>query len=148
MINHQRAVVAAVAATMVAVALPALATAAPAGMPAHPGTRASEVRRVLCPTNALPLAAESVARAADQARIEAPALYPGNGPAVVELAWQAKFRLNVWAGTAFNCSNKVRRRTVVVDLLFPQMLPSESLSKGVVFVSRFPTGYRVWDIAH
>lgn len=101
-----------------------------------------------CPTHALPLTAESVARAADQARVEAPALYKGNGPAVVELAWQAKFRLNVWASTRFDCSDTVRRRTVVVDLLFPKMLPSASLSKGVVLISRFPSGYRVWDVAH
>jgi hypothetical protein len=104
--------------------------------------------RVSCPGNALPLRAESVARAADEARIEAPALYRGSGPAVVELAWQAKFRLQVWAATPFRCSDKLRRRTVVVDLLFPKMLPNASLSEGVVFVCRFPTGYRVWSVAH
>jgi hypothetical protein len=36
----------------------------------------------------------------------------------------------------------------VVDLLFPSLLPSASLSRGVVLVSRFPTGYRVWALAH
>lgn len=75
-------------------------------------------------------------------------MYPGFGPATVELAWRAKFRLNTWASTPFDCSNKARRRTVVVDLLFPKVLPSASLSKGVVLVSRFPSGYRVWDVAH
>jgi hypothetical protein len=112
------------------------------------GTQTSSASLGSCPTNALPLTAESVARAADQARIQAPALYKGNGTAVVELAWQAKFRLNVWASTPFNCSDTVRRRTVVVDLLFPKLLPSASLSEGVVLVSRFATGYRVWDVAH
>jgi hypothetical protein len=42
----------------------------------------------------------------------------------------------------------VRSRTVVVDLLFPKMLPSASLSEGAVFVSLFRTGYQVWDVAH
>lgn len=101
-----------------------------------------------CPSNPSPLTAESVARAADQARIEAPALYPRRGPAVVELAWQAAFRLNVWAAVPFQCSSQVRSRTIVVDLLFPKMLPNETLSKGVVFVSLFPAGYRVWNVAH
>src|SRR5262249_584579 len=101
-----------------------------------------------CPTHALPLKGESVARAADQARIEAATLYKGFGPAVVELAWQAKFRLHVWAGSSFNGSYRARRRTVVVDLFFPKMRPSASLSEGVVLVSRFSTGYRVWMVGH
>lgn len=101
-----------------------------------------------CPTDALPLTAESVARAADQARIEMPTLNKDLGPAVVELAWRAIFRLNVWAATPFQCNSLVRSRTVVVDLLYPKMLPSASLSEGVVFVSLFPTGYQVWDVAH
>jgi hypothetical protein len=67
---------------------------------------------------------------------------------VVELAWLAKFRLNVWAAAPFNCSTQVRNRTVVVDLLFPKMLPSASLSEGVVLVSLFRTGYQVWQVAH
>lgn len=122
------------AASRAATAWPAAATAM-----AHLGS---------CPSNIHALPADAVARAADQARIQAPYLYRGFGPAVVELAWLAKFRLNVWAATPFNCSNQVRQRTVVVDLLFPKMLPSASLSAGVVLVSLFNTGYRVWEVAH
>ena len=66
----------------------------------------------------------------------------------MELAWLAKFKLTVWAAAPFSCSSQVRNRTVVVDLLFPKMLPSASLSEGVVFVSLFRTGYRIWDVAH
>ena len=36
----------------------------------------------------------------------------------------------------------------MVDLLFPKMLPSASLSEAVVLVSLFNTGYRVWEVAH
>ena len=48
----------------------------------------------------------------------------------------------------FQCGKVVRERTVVVDLLFPRMLPSASLSGGVVLVSLFQTGYRVWEAGH
>jgi hypothetical protein len=82
-----------------------------------------------CPRDALPLTAEAVARAADQARIQALALYKGFGQAVVELAWRAKFKLNVWPGARFRCNSRARNRTVVVDLLFPKMLPGSSLSE-------------------
>jgi hypothetical protein len=109
---------------------------------------ASRVVTGRCPKDALPLPADAIARAADQARIQAPFLYPHHGPAVVELAWLAKFKLTVWAAAPFSCSSQVRNRTVVVDLLFPKMLPSASLSEGVVFVSLFRTGYRIWDVAH
>jgi hypothetical protein len=115
---------------------------------ASAGIQTSQVVLGQCPKDALPLPAEAVARAADQARIQAPALYKGLGPAVVELAWLAKFKLNVWAAAPFDCSSQVRNRTVVVDLLFPKMLPGASLSEGVVFVSLFRTGYQVWDKAH
>ncbi|HZC70733.1 MAG TPA: hypothetical protein VE442_08570 [Jatrophihabitans sp.] len=127
----------------------ASAAPGPATSTARPATTvASSVTLGQCPTKALPLTAESVARAADQARIEAPALYKGFGRAVVELTWRARFRLNVWASTPFHCSAKARHRTVVVDLLFPKMRPSASLSEAVVFVSRFPSGYRVWATGH
>ena len=102
-----------------------------------------------CP-KATPLALppDAVNRAADQARIQAPFLHPKFGPAVVELAWRAIFKLQIWASTPFQCSNLVRQRTVVVDLLFPKMLPSASLSEGVVLVSLFKTGYQVWEVGH
>jgi len=115
---------------------------------AKPGTAAA-VECCRCPkTRPLPLPPDAVDRAADQARIQAPFLYRGFGPAVVALAWLAKFKLNVWASTPLQCSNLVLSRTVVVDLLFPKMLPSASLSQGVVLVSLFPTGYRVWEVGH
>ncbi len=40
------------------------------------------------------------------------------------------------------------RRTVVVYITLRAMLPSASLSQRVSFVSRFRTGWRVWEIAH
>lgn len=121
-----------------------------AGLHAAGPASAAAVGCCRCPkATPLPLPADGVDRAADQARIQAPFLYgPKSGPAVVELASRAIFRLQVWASTPFQCSNLVRQRTVVVDLLFPKMLPSASLSEGVVLVSLFKTGYQVWEVGH
>jgi hypothetical protein len=115
---------------------------------AGPGTAAG-IGCCRCPrAEPLPLPADAVERAADQARIQAPFLYPKRGRAVVELAWRALFKLRIWAPAPFRCSNLVRKRTVVVDLLFPKMLPSGSVSEGVVLVSLFKNGYRVWEVGH
>ena len=46
------------------------------------------------------------------------------------------------------CGAKARARTVVVELRFPRMLPSASLSEGIVDVARFARGYRVWAVVH
>lgn len=46
------------------------------------------------------------------------------------------------------CGQRVAARTVVVQLFFNRLLPSASLSHGVVFVSRLSSGYRVWEVAH
>jgi len=46
------------------------------------------------------------------------------------------------------CGARVWRRTVVVYITLRGFLPSASLSERVSFVSRFRTGYRVWEIAH
>jgi hypothetical protein len=147
-------VIGAVAAVVVAAGLAGVVAFRPvstraAGLhPTRPVTAAA-VECCRCPkANPLPLPADAVDRAADQARIQAPFLYPKHGPAVVELAWRAIFRLQVWASTPFQCSNLVRQRTVVVDLLFPKMLPSASMSEGVVLVSLFKTGYQVWEVGH
>ena len=145
---RQVVVISAAAAVVLAGALTSVIAFWPSATHEAPRAETSAVMLGRCPAGVLPLPAEAVARVADQARIQAPALYKGFGPAVVELAWLAKFKLNVWAAAPFNCSSQVRNRTVVVDLLFPKMLPSTSLSEGVVFVSLFPTGYQVWDVAH
>lgn len=128
--------------SVLALAPPASRAAAPSGAKASAlSARAETVPSVGCcrcpKSQPLPLPADAVDRAADQARIQAPALYPGRGPAVVELAWRAVFRLQVWASAPLQCGNLVRGRTVVVDLLFPKMLPSASLSEGVILVSLF-----------
>jgi hypothetical protein len=100
------------------------------------------------PPAPLPLPPEAVARAADQARIQAPFLYRGSGPAVVVRSALAPYAGPRGDEVTVQCGTRVSRRTVVVDLLFPKMLPSASLSQGTVFVSLSGTGYRVWQVAH
>ncbi len=46
------------------------------------------------------------------------------------------------------CGRRAQSRTVVVNLEFPAMLPSASLSQGVVLVSKFGGAYRVWAQQH
>jgi hypothetical protein len=48
---------------------------------------------------------------------------------------------------AFECGKAIQARTIVVELRFPKELPSASQSQGVVFVSRFKSGYQVWEVA-
>jgi hypothetical protein len=49
--------------------------------------------------------------------------------------------------TPFLCSNLVRKRMVVVDLCSRKCCQAP-LSEGVVLVSLFKTGYRVWEVGH
>jgi hypothetical protein len=101
-----------------------------------------------CPKGAVPLPADAVARAADQARIEAPFLYPRLVPAVVVSSAMAPHEMLRGSEVKHQCGPQAFHRTIVVELLFPKELPSASLSQGTVFVSLFATGYRVWEVAH
>jgi hypothetical protein len=46
------------------------------------------------------------------------------------------------------CGVRVWRRTIVVYIDLRAFHPSASLSERVSYVSRFRTGYRVWEIVH
>jgi hypothetical protein len=46
------------------------------------------------------------------------------------------------------CSKLLQDRSVTVDLIFPKMLPSASLSQHTVFVARFRGDYWVWGVGH
>jgi hypothetical protein len=125
----------------------ALAFAPPATRAAQPQPAAAAVLG-RCPKHLLPLPPEAVARAADQARIQAPFLYRGSGPTVVVGSALAPYAGPRGDEVSAQCGPRVSRRTVVVDLLFPKMLPSASLSQGTVFVSLSGSGFRVWEVAH
>jgi hypothetical protein len=103
-----------------------------------------------CPRNALRLPAAGVARAAEQALKQAASDYPGVNThgARVEAADRSAFAGPRGGEVRSQCGAAVARRSVVVQMVFPKMLPSASLSEGVVFVARFAHGYRVWEVAH
>jgi hypothetical protein len=104
-----------------------------------------------CPASArgiLPLRPDSVAKAARRALVFAKAP-PGVKPGTEVMASARSAFAGARGGEVkFLCGAKVARRTVVVQLLFPWLLPSQSLSQGVVFAGRSHGGYRVWHVAH
>jgi hypothetical protein len=103
-----------------------------------------------CPVDlvehALRLPPDAVAEAANTARhygqndprtvivASALATSPASGTRGTEARWQ--------------CGSKTASRTVVVELFYPWLLPSASLTQGTLFVSYFQRGYRVWEVAH
>jgi hypothetical protein len=103
-----------------------------------------------CPAGILPLPAAGVQHAADQALAEAAKLYPGLNTRGAEAMAADRSAFAGVRGREVSslCGTKVAARTVVVQMLFPRMLPSASLSQSVVFAGRFATGYRVWYVAH
>jgi hypothetical protein len=46
------------------------------------------------------------------------------------------------------CGRAVGSRTWIVEMHFPNLLPSATLSQGQAFVSRFRSGWRVWYRYH
>jgi hypothetical protein len=134
----------AVAAVLLVSLLAAGAAAGSAGASSSRGTTAG------CPRGALVLPADAVARAGKRAVAEAAKRYRGlktAGARVVD-ARRADAAGPRGREVLRHCGPTVRHRTVVVQLLFPRMLPSASLSEGVVDVSLFPGGYRVWEVVH
>ncbi|HEV2371130.1 MAG TPA: hypothetical protein VGS19_03080 [Streptosporangiaceae bacterium] len=127
-----------------------LSTAAAAqSHPALPRTPVTAPAPV-CPAGIRPLPAAGVQHAAGQALAEAAKLYPGINTrgAEVMAADRSAFAGVRGREVTSLCGKKVAARTVVVQMLFPRMLPSASLSESVVFAGRFAHGYRVWYVAH
>jgi hypothetical protein len=91
-----------------------------------------------------------IARAANEALNRVRKLYGADAAPGARVISAARARAAGVRGRQVRreCGGKVFRRTVVVDLLFPAMLPSASLSQGIVFVSRlYSGGYHVWERA-
>ncbi len=100
--------------------------------------------------SALALSANATKKAAQAALATAPERYKGLNVKDTKVVWS---KLATKAGprggeVAYQCGKAIQAKTVVVELQFPKELPSSSLSEGVVFVSRFKSGYQVWEVAH
>lgn len=134
-----------VAGTLLAQAAPATTGAPRAGQPLP---QPSQGRCPRLHPQVLP--ADAIAGATRAALDQAPTVYRGTDLAGMRateaiLATRDKDR----GGYArLKCGRVVQQRTVVVYLQFPAMLPSASLSQGVVLVSRFAGAYRVWAQLH
>jgi hypothetical protein len=136
-----RGAAAAVASTLV-VAVSSLAPAASAApAQSHAGS---------CPLHPQALPGNAIAGATELALSRASALYPGldTRGAVATRAAQAAYAGVRGAQVVRECGDRVGDRTVVVEMLFPRMLPSASLSQSTVFVDRENGMYRVWQVAH
>lgn len=126
-----------------------LSTGAAARPHPAPG-RTAAARSQGCPAGMLALPPAGVQHAASQALAEAAKLYPGLNThgAEVMAADRSAFAGARGQEAGALCGKRVAARTVVVQMLFPRMLPSASLSESVVFAGRFADGYRVWYVAH
>ena len=105
---------------------------------------------VHCPVGELVLPANGVRQAAKASLAAAASEYPGlntKGARIVS-AKQATVAGPRGVQVGLECGAKARARTVVVELRFPCMLPSASLSEGIVDVARFARGFRVWAVVH
>jgi hypothetical protein len=99
-----------------------------------------------CPTKALRLKDASIAKATRAALRAAPRIYDVDRAVAMRAA---RAGVSPRAGQVRRmCGRKIVRRTVVVDLRFPELLPSASLSQGTVLVARRFAGHYVWFRAH
>ncbi len=103
-----------------------------------------------CPAGALVLPANAAAPAAKAALVTAASDYPtlNTTGAKVVSAKRASVAGPRGVQVGRQCGARAKARTVVVELRFPRMSPSASLSEGVVDVARFAGGYRVWAVVH
>jgi hypothetical protein len=97
-----------------------------------------------CPRHMLPLPANAIGPASAAALR---ATRPSERPRVVSAALAPDDR-GRGPEAKFECGARVSRRTVVVYITLRAFLPSASLSERVVFVGRFKSGYRVWQVVH
>jgi hypothetical protein len=95
----------------------------------------------------LRLGLDAPAPATEAARTAAPNIY-GVERVRADVAARATHDRERGRQVKTMCGRFLYRRTVVVYMTFPELLPSASLSQGIVFVSRFEDGYRVWFVAH
>jgi hypothetical protein len=103
-----------------------------------------------CPAQALRLPSDGVARAAAAvvSQLRSDGDVKRTTRVVVTSAAQSAYAGVRGSEVSAQCGARAAARTVVVQLLYPQTLPSASASQGVVFMSRFASGYRIWDVAH
>ncbi|MHB1536990.1 MAG: hypothetical protein ACYCYN_00530 [Solirubrobacteraceae bacterium] len=129
---------------VVALALPAVGTARL--VPRRGTAKSGAVRCPKQAKQALPLPDNAVAKAAEAALDEAAAKFKAINTEGATILTSELGEID-GAYVEHQCGKTVQRRTVVVQLRFPKMLPSASLSQGAVYVSRLHDGYHVWEVS-
>jgi hypothetical protein len=122
-------------------------------VPATAGDDSAQPAFGTCPRGAQPLPPGALAPATRAALRQAPRLFGGPDGIDTRDRRATRAALARVAGARGRqvrrqCGRRAHARTVVVDLEFPRMLPSASLSQGTVFVARIEQDYRVWEVAH
>ena len=121
-----------------------LATGASAAMLAVPSPTANPE----CPREARPLPPDAVAAARRIALREAPRLRGRDARGARVVAAAPATRAERGGAVGHDCGRRVRRRTVVVDLVLPRLLPSASLSQTTFAIAWTGDGARVWSVLH
>jgi hypothetical protein len=98
-----------------------------------------------CPKAALPISGTNPIGAAIGAALRR---VPQSDMPQVQGALSAIADQNRGPQVGTQCGRQARSRTIVVYILRRAYLPAQSASSGVYFVSRFASGYRVWQVAH
>jgi hypothetical protein len=98
-----------------------------------------------CPRAALPISGTNPIGAAITAALRR---VPSGDRPQVQGALMAVADQNRGPQVSAQCGRRMRARTIVVYVLRRAYLPAQSASSGVYFVSRFATGYLVWQVAH
>jgi len=127
-----------------------VASGAAGGRAVNAPVPASSQESQECPKHARKLPADALAPATLAALEEAPEIYGEDTTEGMKATKTARAPFDSERGPQAKeeCGKKAWRRTVVVYLHFPAIEPSASLSQGVLFVSRFDDGYKVWRVVH
>jgi hypothetical protein len=109
------------------------------------GATSSPIAATGCPRAALPISGTNPIGAAITAALRRVAT--GDKPQV-QGALMAIADQNRGPQVRTQCGQRVAARTIIVYVLRRAYLPAQSASQGVYLVSRFASGYRVWQVAH
>lgn len=109
------------------------------------GANSRMVEAAACPRAALPIAGTNPIGAATNAALRR---VPAADKPQVRGALLAIADSSRGPQVKTQCGRAVAGRTIIVYILRRAYLPAQSASQGVYFVSRFASGYRVWQIAH
>lgn len=127
------------------IAVPALVVAAAALVAPHGVAQAASLN---CPAAQADLPSDAVDRAMEVATAQARESFPDRNTADSHAVGATRSDSGPMAQRIIkDCGVEVQRRTVVVDLVLPAMLPDSARTFGSVAVSHIDGRYQVWQAA-